>query len=585
MLSLKSIQAGKGSTQICSAHTTQMVTFARGGGVEFFPVVDPTGQRKRFLDAIVRDNRLDMRDDAMINALVNEGRFLLYLRPTGNPQFPYQIHDYSPDFYRAYYDASGMLESVKLMWAYKLQDGNRFRDRWVMLRLTAQTVEKTESWQQPKLDEVMAESQDFLAQRENEYSTSVNSLGFLSCTEVKNVSPITGVEGVSDFERLAEKIIELDDLQWAINENVYFFCTSPFETSREASEVTESAGQFDHADSPSYAQGFRDLAESRPQRNRSKLKRVIGGFDPANGDYIRQIPMNALPGGQLEYVDGMERTLRESLGGILERGVETATETNAVYGKAVANARKKQLAVFKYGLGFLLEMAIRIEEMRFVASRGREGLPEFGDRAVSYRVSPVFMESTNEVNLRSITARNEMKFFGISAKAALKYVHPNQSDAEIALMLGEGGFPSEYLQTAIGMYQSLSQLIDPFTGAPPIDPNTGQPLANLLLPFITENLIYGREQQPNPEFRDVIPDPNAALAAALAEFAVRQSRDRGGLVPGNAGDADQSVDLQKSIPKSGTAVRRPGFLDFSASPILNAASRVGSALGNATGLW
>jgi hypothetical protein len=553
-----------------------MVTFARGGGVEFIPLIDQQNIRKAFLDRVTRDNRLDMRDDAMIHALVHDGRLLLYLRPTGNPNFPYQIHDYPPTAYRAYYDGSGALESVKMMWSYKLVDREQLRDRWVLLRLTAQTVEKIESWQMPNLDQILGEGGGVLTEMGGDYSTSPNSLGYLSCVEVKNVSPVTGREGVSDFEKLGSKIVELDDLSWAMNENVYFFCTSPLETSRSAAEVTEVAPQFSRADDVSYAAGFRDVGSPRPVRDRARLKRVLGDFDPAAGDYIRQISMNALPGDQVRYVEGLERTLREALGGILERGIETATETNAVYGKAISNARKKQLALFKYGLGSILEMAIRTEELKYLASKGKEGLPDLGDRTITYRVAPVFMESPNEINLRSITGRNMAKYFGVSNKYALKYVHPNRSDAEISLMLDDGGFPSEYLQSAIAMYRDISQLIDPMTGMTPVDPATGQPLASLLLPFISENLIYGRDNANIDASREPIPDPNAALAAAIVNW--KRTQSGGKLVPSNDQQPADAPDAQLSIPTSGTTVRAP-FLDFSRSPIANGARALGGAIG------
>lgn len=127
------------------------------------------------------------------------------------------------------------------------------------------------------------------------------------------------------------------------------------------------------------------------------------------------------------------------MGGILERGIETAAETNAVYGKVIANARRKQKALFTHGLCRIFEMALFVEEMLYQVSQGAQGLPNLGDRTVSYRVAPVFVESTNEVNLRSITARNLMKYNGISAKESLKYVFPGKSDSELDSMVSNGG--------------------------------------------------------------------------------------------------------------------------------------------------
>lgn len=70
------------------------------------------------------------------------------------------------------------------------------------------------------------------------------------------------------------------------------------------------------------------------------------------------------------------------------------------------------------------------------------------------------------------------------------------------------------------MYGQLAQTIDPVTGLPVAD-QTGQSLASLLLPFITQNLQYGRNFDTNPNPTDPVPDPIAALFATLNTFQQR----------------------------------------------------------------
>jgi hypothetical protein len=568
MTTITDILNGQGETLIVQNHLQQMITFARAGGVEFLPQIDENNARKFFIDNLVRWSKLDTRIDAHLYRLIKSGRFLLFLRSTGNDRIPYKILDYKAENYRAFYDGSGEIDSVLLCYSYKERQNNQLRDRWVRLRITAQTIEKREMDQKPDLDREDANPNA---------GVIPNPLGFVPCVEVLNSPPASDKEGVGDFAEFGRHIERLDDLTAAINDNIEFFCASPLETTLDANELTETAPQLNRnnpAGSVTIASGFRGEDELPNRRTgRTAIKRLIGGLDPEVGDYIRQIPINPVPGDQIAHADGYERSLREAMGGILERGIETAAETNAVYGKVIANARRKQKALFTHGLCQIFEMALFAEEALYQVSQGAQGLPPLGDRTVNYRVAPVFVESTNEVNLRSITARNLMKFNGISAKESLKYVFPGKSDAELDTMVSNGGFPSDYLSTAIAMYGQLSQTLDPMTGFPVADPATGQSLASLLLPFITQNLQYGRNFDINPNPTDPVPNPVAALIAALESVRFRSERSEQ-LVPGDDRQPAGALDL----PTESSTVNAPSGFFVTNFPTFTA---FGNSIGSA----
>jgi hypothetical protein len=137
-------------------------------------------------------------------------------------------------------------------------------------------------------------------------------------------------------------------------------------------------------------------------------------------------------------------------------------------------------------------MAIAAEEALYIRTGGALGLPFLGDRTVNFRVGAVYQPTTRDTLDRSIVSRNLMRQ-GVNAKEALKYVFPEKSEQEIAVMVGSGGLPSEYLRDAMAILSQLSSFIDPLTGLPLTDPRTGVPLVQAILPFIVNALSYGQQ--------------------------------------------------------------------------------------------
>lgn len=552
----------------------------RGGGVEFLPRVDDAGVRKAFIDGLARDNRLRAQINCMAVRLMTHGRILLYLRPVARS---YRIHWYAADQYECEYDRYGEIEAATIVYAYKRRgEDGRTMDRWVKIRLTAQTVQVQES------DSKLGFTPTMMAQDNN---IGPNRIGFVPCVEVLNPTPASAIDGVSDFAAIAEQLEAHDQMTTAIVDAIIFYCQSPILTSREASEVSEALGAGSGAmppssspdwpghESVSYASGFRDVPNvpMGDRRRRRKLKRVIGGVDPQD-DTFQQLSVGGVSGELVQYADNYERQLREALGGIMERGIESATETRVVYGKVQATARDKRVALFEQGLCRLLEMAIQCEEVAYLATAGMAGLPALGDRTVIYRVAPLFLEGTSETLQKSIVSRNLMRQ-GVNAREALRFVFPDKSENELDTMVGSGGLPTEYLEAAMRVMQQLIALTppDPLTGLqlPVSDPVTNRPLWQVLLPFLTQSLNYGSQ------FNSTSPVANASArrrdADALVAALYYNERAGGFLSADNPqSDGDVGQDPSESLPDPGT-IRRSSIggslFDFSRSPILNGVRR------------
>jgi hypothetical protein len=577
MATLEQIVKGEGTSLVVHNHVQQIVGFVRGGGVEFLPRIDQNGLRKSFLDGLARDNKLRSQINCMAAKLLTTGKILLYLRPIPGS---YRIHWYPQGQYECQYDRYGEIESTTIVYGYKRRDQQsaQLKDRWVRARLTAETVEVGESDSKPSF----ASSQ---------VPTEVpqigpNRLGFVPCIEILNPTPASPVDGVSDFAAIRDHIEAHDEMSEAIVEAIIFYCQSPILTDRDANEVSEAIGigggdgmspqssqTWEGHQSPSEAAGYRDTLPGgwSGRRKRRRLKRVIGGIDPS--EYMfQQLGVSGVSGELVQYATDYERQLREAMGGILERGIESATETRVVYGKVAATARDKQVALFENGLCKLLSMALLAEESRFTATGGVEGLPPLSNREVYYRIAPIFMESTNETLQKSIVSRNLMRQ-GVNAKEALKFVFPDKSENELDIMVGSGGLPTEYLEAAMRI---MSQLLgmktqDPATGleSPVSDPATGLPLYQTLTPFITQSLDYGsqfRSTSPTPSPSVTARDRDSVRAAVAAVAAVQRRPE---LVSAD-NQSTPGADPSESLPDPGSVRAAPGgFFDFSRSPILN----------------
>lgn len=574
MATVAEILKGQGETLICHSHLMQMLTFTRGGGVEFLPAMDEADIRKIFLDNLVKDNRLLIKQRAMVIRMIKDGRFLLYLRPNGSS---YRIENYPKSAYRAYTNADGDLDSVVIIYSYKFkQSGSQPRDRWIRLRITSTTIEKSESDSKP----------DFEQETAPDTAPMPNPLGFLPCVEVFNPPPGSENLGESDFEALEAQIQAHDEITTGILDNLDFFAYSPLLTSRDPDEVTDAtktSGGMDR-DSVAAVSGFGDLPTAfkggnRARRRSRRLKKVIGNLEP--DELFQQLVINPVPSDQIQFVDFYERQLRESLGGILERGIETATESRLVYGKVEVTAREKREALYTYGICKILEMALLAEEAAYVVSKGTTGLPLLGDRTVTYRTAPVFLQTAEDILKRSIVGRN-LQEMGYSSKAVLRFVFPDMNESELDKAVGDTGIPFRYLQQTLQAFQQLATIADPATGGVILDPRTGYPLLYTLIPPLLEALNYG--QQFNASTQPTSATPTAAESGAIDGAALRfnaGSGAAGATANGVPTDPNQPLDGYASLqlPEPGATVAEsrpsaiPDFFNLQRSPILNAIYR------------
>jgi hypothetical protein len=576
MLTFSQILEGHGETLVPFNHLTQIITFTLGTGVDFIPVKDVSNLRKRLIEQVCDRSQLDISLPSWLAQLMRKGRLLLYLRPDGRL---YQIQAYSKEDYRIEQFPDGQYSQVQVVYGYQRRNESGYlTKRWVRLRITEKLIERQEQDHRPNLDQPFTPD-----------SVQANELGFIPCVEVLNVPPAGGKLGDGDFDQISGQIECHDDLIANVLDNLYFFSESPLVTSRDPGEIQEAlyrpGDSWEDRESVAYVSGFRESGPrpSRRRQRRHKLRRIIGNIEA--DELFQQLNINPIPQDHLIFADQYERQLRETLGGILERGVETATESRVVYGKVAVTARYKQIALFKYGICKILSMVLLAEEALYVSSKGKIGLPFLGDRTINYRVGAVYQPTTRDVLDRSIVSRNLMRQ-GVNAKEALKYVFPEKSEQEIAQMVGSGGLPSEYLQDAISILQQIASLFDPATGLPLADPRTGVPLTQVILPFIVNALSYGQQfhTDAGPQSADSSAAESGALGAAPARLAKLFARRVNRVVPGN----NQSAVELGEPPAPGITTGAEGsgggssasaisnFLNLNRSPILNWLKGLGS---------
>jgi hypothetical protein len=508
----------------------------------------------------------------MASDMMLSGRILIWLRPTGRT---YDIRYYSKDRYRAYFDADGKMESVEIIYSYTRRSQTSFnlstagtpntaassvtsgQQSWIKIRLTDTTYER---WDYlgatPGFDNA-----DFLKAPD---SVAENTLGFIPCRECLNVN-YRGEQGKPEFEDLQQQIEAHNSQCEAIRNNLLEICNNPFLTSLEEEDIFEQVGSDRTNASVAYGQGFRSAEELQAEKpfnsdlSGKKIKKVIGGFDPSQGDFFTQATVAPLPPNQLGYVEEKGRNLRIALGGTPEGGVETATETRIVYGRAYVTAAKKQKSLFKYGLCEILSMALLVEENLFLASGGTIGLstaPLNLDRRVQWRIIPAFPPSDQAELNRSIIGRNKART-GVNQLECARANFPEKSDQEIKQMLA-GGVPVEYLEMLLSTAMMLQQVTDPMTGLPL---TTVIPIVD----YIRNALQYAG--QPGSDYLDTgTAGPTKQLeqrsfdaAKRVIEYlnALQQQQQRVGSVgeePDQSGAALPVLDSEQNLPADGAIV-------------------------------
>jgi hypothetical protein len=530
-----------GKSLVIPNHLAQMRLFGIRQGLEFYPAQDESGIRKRFIDKLYTDNRIDLYLDRIWDLFLCGGQILWYLRPTGDS---YRIYYFPRDQFRAYYDGDGDLTKTVIIYAYNIEAESESlkSKKWVRLEITKEKIIQSESESKPNF------TTRGLSLAANA-STTENTLGFIPCVVSSNYLTEAGQEGHGDFDWLRDQIEDHENKLISISANLEFFGNPSLVTSRQAKEVTEGNTDaiFTGGDQRStWASADQWVGSTRstfkrdpfqpqagPMGGNDRIRRVIGNVeaeerfgyivpDPITPDHLRQVAEQ-------------REALHTALGGVDPLSISagaTAFEVKSLYGRTAATALKKSKLLYTYGLSKVLEMAIQSEEIALKRSLsfalkipierlsdqftmdlvvyGRDklpkdyqpiGLPPLGDRTVDWKwLGPVFEDSPQDLLQKSIVVRN-LEEIGVETIEALGFLFSDKTRREREAMLT--GYPfremnasSSALQQQLSVFGQLMQMPDPYTGQP-----MGLSLNNLeviqaTIEHMKKRLNYGTNTSP-----------------------------------------------------------------------------------------
>lgn len=502
-------------------------------GLTFYCDQDTFKSRTRFLDDVIALNKLDIRFPAIIRNFLIDGCGLFYFRP--DPKLKYQIYFFNKNQYRVYHDVNGEVEEVVIVYSYKVKNANLGlpsnsygqNKRYVRLTITADEISEVETDTELSFD---LEPGAVLTPSKKR----PNTLGFIPAVEVLNKPNASGTEGEGEFDPFMEQIVLHDELTRNIAKNIEFFGNPTLISSRPRSDLVEasdagstfrptisSQSGFSGVDSPS-------TRVSEPfgagMGGGLRVPRIIANVEPSDRvGYMTPDPVN---GDMNRYALLLREEIRTALGGVDEISISagaTATEIKGLMGRAQATALRKNKSFLTYGFNRLLEMMIYHQEVifreSFIAAAGLKepnppkeqteenldkyrkglarfeakvtqtiqlalqenkvppgviGLPEDGDRTVTYRYQgDVYEDTAYDINQKSIVVRN-LQELGVDSIEALKFLFPEKTDSERAEMLK--GFPFRMVQQTQSAMQQFLVLLSQMLQSPhPLAPN--QPLA------------------------------------------------------------------------------------------------------------
>lgn len=595
-----------GETLVPAVHVAQMKLFGIRQGVDFYCEQDSDDRlRKKFIDDLVKKSRLPLTIERLWDVMLLSGELLLYLRPF---QDGYQIHYYSKDQFRPYYNAEGQLSEVQVIYNYELVNYVGMPSkRWVKLRITAFEIEQWES--DMMLDFDMPVSAN---------STKVeNTLGFLPCVIVSNYSTTIGDRGIPEFNWLRTQVEAHNEMLINIRENIQFFGNPTLISSRSLGELTES-GAFDGSpqrptvtsQSGFYGSSTRSTKRDDPvERNRMpsnglRVRRVMANV--GRDEMAMYISPDPVSGDQNRYAAEYRENLHIALGGVDPTGISsgaTAFEVKSIYGRAAATAKQKAERLYTFGLCQIFEMAIAAEEDLFkqsvTAVLGKKelisddeafqfftngklpknakdmpilGLPPMGDRTVDWRwTGPVFEDSPRDILDKSIVFRNLQEAGIRSIEGFRNMLFPDKSEKELLAML-DGGYPFRYISALTGSAQQLLGLIGQMSQMPdPVNPNMPLaaqfdllPLLDRTLQAIYQEMSYGKQfdpanNQPGAPGVRTSPAPTDSPSSLPSQSADGLSspgqRSNGSAVPGStaAGPGNPAAN-----PEQYSVLARPG---------------------------
>ena len=377
-------------SMIVSSHLAQMRLFMLRRGIEFFAEQDSYGARRKFIAKVCEENMLDMKLESIIDYFLCDGQGLFYFRPSGES---YQLLYFPKDQYRAYRDQNNDIETVELIYSFRVnepnllanvyqseQDERGTKKKYIKLKVHRDHIEQTISDEKIEFDNAMSiQNVGILNQSTTEL---VNTLGFIPAVEVFNYMDCTGeATGNGEFDWLANQILFHDELVRNIRKNLKFFGNPTLVSSRPRHDILESGDETSFKPTISSQAGFAPLGASMRSSTRVsqpfgstvdgqiKVPRVIANLEPT--DRVSYMTPDSVSGDQNMYVKQYRQEIRLALGGVDDLDIQTAStayEIKTLYGRVAATAEKKARALFTYGLCQLFSLMINNEEKIFVDS-------------------------------------------------------------------------------------------------------------------------------------------------------------------------------------------------------------------------
>lgn len=603
----RDINSVGGESLVVANHLAQMKLFGIRQGVELFPVEDQGEIRKRFIDRLYRDNKIELFLDRIWDLFLCRGQICWYLRPTGGS---YRIYHYAKDQFRAFYGPDGELVKVVIKYSYQI-DGERdlvVNRRWVRLEITNEQIIQSESSGEPPFSGPFVENASS--------KTVINSLGYIPCVIANNYLSEAGTDGKGEFDWLASHLEAHDAMLRAIRGNLEFFGTPTLVTTRSATEVTEAMDSAIARNSMAPMAQFTGLTPPsstfkrdpfQPQGGRDRVRRIVGNVEgPERFGYITPDPISPDQG---QYARSYQESLHAALGGIDPLGISsgaTAYEIKSVYGKTATTARKRAVHLYTYGICEIFSMAVAAEEMVFKSHLARaigresandisddeamamvgaweegektpipkdyrpQGLPPLGDRSVDWKwLGPVFEDSPNDLQQRSIVVRN-LEEVGVETVEALKFLFPGKTAREIEKMLT--GFPFREMNSAANalmqqtsVFGQMMQIENPMVpGTPLAQEFNNLPIIDRIMQHIRKRLSYG--QSPAERSSPPIPGTASPDSAADNTAGLQQQPPTGIQQPiPNAGIGGYATPIPASPYGPGVPVSASGFPTLSDS--------------------
>ena len=516
-------RSSQSATMVVLSHIQQMTLLIIKKGVTFYCDQDTYNSRTSFLQDVIALNKLDIRFPAIIRNFLIDGCGLFYFRP--NPKLKYQIYFFNKNQYRVYHDLNGNVEEVVILYSYKVKNRNLGlpansygqNKRYVRLTITADEINEIESDTELSFE---LEPGSVLTPAK----TRPNTLGFVPAVEVLNKPNASGTEGEGEFDPFMEQIVLHDQIIRNVAKNIEFFGNPTLISSRPRSDLVEASdAQNTFRPTISSQSGFAgpDTPSTRVSEpfgagmgSGLRVPRIIANVEPS--DRVGYMTPDPVSGDMNRYALLLREEIRTALGGVDEISISagaTATEIKGLMGRAQATALRKNKGFLTYGFCRLLEMMIYHQEVIFRESfiaamgfnepkipteqteesaekyqnsmrrfnkkvdeamrdalaknkvpRGVVGLPEDGDRAVSYRYQgDVYEDTAYDVNQKSIVVRN-LQELGVDSIEALKYLFPDKTDSERAEMLK--GFPFRMVQQTQAAMQQFLVLLSQMLQSP-----------------------------------------------------------------------------------------------------------------------